>query len=101
MSAQRRDPAQLRAQRDTGLIRLRTLNAGMVVAGVAAIGVAAAGVAVATPGHHSAAANGQSTGSTPTSGDRGTSDDSGSNARQSPQQANPHTNPPAATTGGS
>ena len=86
-----------RAQRDAALIRLRSMNTGMVFAGVAAIGVASAAVAVASPGHATARpaspAIGQSTGST-------TSDDN-ANVQQAPQQVNPNTNPPVVTSGGS
>jgi hypothetical protein len=98
MSAQARpDPARLRAQRDTALLRLRSLNAGMVVAGVAAIGVASAGVAIAAPGHHPAAGTGDQ--STTESTTESTTQSTAQQA--SPQQADPNNNAPVATSAGS
>jgi hypothetical protein len=76
-----------RAQRDAALIRLRSMNTGMVFAGVAAIGVASAAVAVATPGHATARP--------------AIEQSNNSNVQQAPQQVNPDTNPPVVTSGGS
>jgi hypothetical protein len=102
MSAQARpDPARLRTQRDTALLRLRSLNAGMVVAGVAAIGVASAGVAIAAPSHHSAAATrGESTTESTSESDN-ESDNRSTTQQASPQQSSPNNNAPVATSAGS
>ncbi|HEX4432022.1 MAG TPA: hypothetical protein VHZ96_22320 [Frankiaceae bacterium] len=82
-----------RAERDAALVRLRSMNTGMVLAGVAAIGVASAGVAAAAPGH---AAARPADPATPATGQSSTS-----NVQQAPQQVNPDTNPPVVTSGGS
>ena len=95
-----------RAQRDAALLRLRSMNTGMVVASVAAIGVASAGVAAAIPGHKVAQPASTSVGQPTTSGSV-TTDDGGSNVQQqapvqqAPQQVNPVNIPPVVTSGGS
>jgi hypothetical protein len=95
--------AQARAQRDAGLARLRSLNAGMALAGVAAIGLASAGVAAAAPSHRSNPPTGGQPPATSTgSGTSQTTDNPGTNVQQQPpQQVNPNTNPPVVTSGGS
>ncbi len=97
--------AHARAQRDDGLRRLRSLNAGMVFVSVAAIGVASAGVAAAVPGRKSTPPATGQTAITPnnsavttTTGDDGTVQQV---PQQAPQQVNPNTNPPVVTSGGS
>jgi hypothetical protein len=94
--------AQARAQRDAGLARLRSLNAGIVLAGVGAIGLASAGVAVAAPSHRSSPpTGGQSPATSANSGTSQTANNPATNVQQPPQQVNPNTNPPVVTSGGS
>jgi hypothetical protein len=82
--------AQARAERDAGLARLRSLNAGLVLAGVAAIALASAGVAAAAPSHRPSTPTGDPSPAT-----------SGNSVQQPPQQVNPATNPPVVTSAGS
>jgi hypothetical protein len=90
-----------RAERDAALLRLRSMNTGMVVAGIAAIGVASAGVAAAAPGHKSAPPVSPSVGQSSTTGGSTNTDDGSSDLQQAPQQVNPNSNPPVVTSGGS